>query len=141
MGIVIEKLLEDTAEGVRADIIHGENRLRAELVGSREQLTPLVGALINSEFNHEQVVSSRVLDSDELEAHGLSTTLTGTIRIVGCVIALHEVDAGSSLIDVYSRTGPEFFLFTSLELGGVAPSEGTPLEVLVTGLRCVLSLP
>ena len=55
MGIVIEKLLGDTTEGVRANIIHGENRLRAELVGSREQLTPLVGALISSEFNHGPV--------------------------------------------------------------------------------------
>jgi len=136
VSIVINKLGDEQGRATHAQIRHGNREFSALVHGSRASLEHILNQECIVELGIERVVSWREFTSFK-DSHSCiepSEQVLGAFIIRGRVHSAIEVDEYVRFIDLYLQTGPEFLTISSQELGGVIPSTGTGLEVIVCGL-------
>jgi hypothetical protein len=136
VSFFIERLLEDTSQGTHALARHESYSFEVELIGAKERLRGIVGTTVNCELDVLEVKEWRVLERDELDAHGLFPLSGRTVKFIGSVMNVIEMEDDRCVMDLYSRTGPEYLALDSIEVGLTRWSIGTPVELIIEGLHC-----
>jgi hypothetical protein len=136
VSFFIERLLEDTPQGMQALVRHGRHAFEVELIGQKEKLRGIVGTTVNCELDVLEVKEWKVLERDEVDAHGLFPLDGRTLKFIGCVMNVLEMEDERCVMDLYSRTGPEYLALDSIEVGLTRWPVGTPVELIVEGLHC-----
>jgi hypothetical protein len=134
MSIVIERILAVTEKGVRATVLHGQEMLDVEVAAPNERATATLGESLNVEVGFAEVVAWRILETDDPMRHGFFQAGPASVRIVGKVHGITQVDDATSLFDLYSQAGPEFVSFETKDVHGAPPVVGDGVEAVVSGL-------
>lgn len=136
VSFFIENLLEDTSQGTRALVRHGACSFEVELIGAKEKLRGVVGTTVNCELDVLEVKEWKVLSRNDPNAHGLFPIKGRTVKFVGSVMNVLEMEEDRCVMDLYSCTGPEFLALDSIEVGLTRWEMGTPVELIIDGLHC-----
>lgn len=136
VSFFIERLLEDTPQGTHALVRHATHSFEVELIGARERLSGIVGTTVNCELDVLEVKEWKVLERDELHAHGLFPLAGRTVKFIGSVMNVIEMEDDRCVMDLYSCAGPEYLALDSIEVGLTRWTIGTPVELIIEGLHC-----
>ncbi len=131
MAIRIDTVLRETANGVLAEVLHGEQALVVGVVGDPLRLRAAVGETLVVEWDFGSVAEWRVLDDG---VHGLFPRSEGSILARLKVRRLTQSDE-EAVMDCVCEVGSESFAVDSEELGAVL-AVGTQLELELAGVRC-----
>jgi hypothetical protein len=135
MAIIIEQIIGQTDSGVRAVVSHADQKLDVEVAGSMDQIVHAVGRSLTVELGFASVVDWLNLGEDSEPAYGLfQDSQSRNVRVVGRVHNMLTLDDGKCLFDVYTRAGPEFVTFDSIDIMGPEPKLGDAVAVTVRDL-------
>jgi hypothetical protein len=135
-AITIEQVLGKSDKGVEVLLRRADQTLHAEAAASPEQANGAIGQSLLVELRFAAVLDWTVPPGESGREHGLfrDHQTPGAVRIVGNVHNVVQLDDGSSLLDAYVRTGPEFVAFESNDMPGHAPQLRDLVQVNVRGL-------
>ncbi len=136
MSIIIESIDSEQGTTVRAHVRHELSEFVALVYGTRESLRLHLRKECLVEMTFERVIAWHEIQDFDDESSCIKATpqRSDAITIQRRVHSVIAVDADSSIVDLYLRTGPEFLTIDVKELGGFVPQVGTGLEVTVVGL-------
>ncbi len=137
MSIVIQKILEETSDGVIAIVQHNGHEFSAEINGTRESIELIIGQGVLVEMDYKAVVEWALLDkySDEDSCIIRDNKHSDRILIKGRIHNIIQLESGGYIIDLYLKNGPEFITISSEELNSFSPAIGAALEIHVHGLK------
>lgn len=136
VAIRIVAMHSPSARGYRATVDYAGQILDAEVVLPEALVRDCVGVALPAEVGYDHVLTWRLVPlAAERPAGIFPGGVSGVARLVGIVHNRVELDGDEVLYDVYCQVGPEFVVFSSLELGDRYLGRGTRLEAHLTGLR------
>ena len=137
MSFQIIEILDIQTEQVLAKISHNGNQITAIICDEKTKDFHTRETII-AEMDYDKILDWKVISDFDDASSGIWQEENG-IHLLGRVQSIIDAGNGKSIIDVYMRSGPEFFIVNSESISNEIPAIDSGLKIIVNTLYIYLS--
>ena len=131
MAVIIEKIIDHSADNIYAQVKHNKNMVHAYIVGPIRDIANMINEEIMVEIGFDKINSWSEIKNFNDNNSGMKEDNPTSIRIAGRVHNAVVLDDGAVLLDLYLMNGADFLTIQSKDIGDHIPKEGSGLEIVV----------
>jgi hypothetical protein len=132
MSFQIIEILDSQTEQVLAKINHGGNQITAIIRDKKSKGFDTQEPFL-AEMDYEKILGWEVINDFDDAISGIWQE-ENEIHLLGRVHDVIDAGDGKSLIDVYMKSGPEFFVVNSESINSEIPAIDSGLKIIINTL-------